>query len=125
MEEPLDVRRRSGTPYPLLEVRNPIHDTVYLVMLPEYPGRSVALCTCTDFARRGLGTCKHIEAGLRWFADHPDPAPLVPDVAYEPDAPAVWKAIDERLVTSAKEPGLPSRRWRRAGAALFESTSEK
>ena len=125
MEEPLDVRIRSSQPYPLLEVRNPIHGTGYLVMLPEYPQRSSALCTCTDFARRGLGTCKHIEAGFRWLTDHPEAPPLRPGGGDDSKTAGVWKRVDQRIAGTGRDPGPTSRRWRRAGSALFERTVEQ
>jgi len=124
VEEPLDVRLRSPEPYPLLEVRNPIHGTGYLVMLPEYPQRSSALCTCTDFARRGLGTCKHIEAALRWLADHPGAPPLRPIREDAPRTAEVWKKVDQRLAGAGRDPRRMSRRWRRAGEVLFDLTAE-
>jgi hypothetical protein len=125
IEEPLDVRLRNARPYPLLEVRNPIHGTLYLVMLPEFPARSSALCTCTDFARRGLGTCKHIEAGVRWLAEHPEALPLRPNDGNGLGGPSPWKKIDQRMAAIAKEPGTASRRWRRAGATLYERSTEE
>jgi hypothetical protein len=118
VEEPLDVVVLAREPFAILEVRNPLHRTAYRVMLPTLPDRSVALCTCPDFARRGLGTCKHIEAGGRWLARHPTAAPgnTLPEV----DVGSVWEAVDHRLERPA-EPGLPaSLRWRVPGAALFE-----
>lgn len=123
MAEPLDVRLRLDQPFPLLEVRNPLRGTAYLVMLPEFPERTVALCTCTDFARRGLGTCKHIEAGFRWLSEHPDARPLRP-----PTRPShggsLWKKVDQRLASALTDHAAPSRRWRRAGATLFEELFE-
>jgi hypothetical protein len=124
IEEPLDIRVRTPEPYPLLEVRNPLHGTGYLVMLPEYPARSSALCTCTDFARRGLGTCKHIEAGVRWLSDHADESTLRPREGSALRSSSTWKRIDQRLVATSKDPAPPSSRWRRAGAALYEETAE-
>lgn len=123
LEEPLDVRLRAAVPYPLLEVRNPIHRSTYRVMLPEYPARDVTLCTCADFARRGLGTCKHIEAALGWLAEHPE-ALRGPGAAARSGTGALWRRIDQRLVASAQEPGPDSRRWRRAGSVLFEPVRE-
>ncbi len=119
LEEPLDVRLRAARPYPLLEVRNPVRGTAYLVMLPEYPARDVTLCTCTDFARRGLGTCKHIEAALRWLPEHPEAKPLR---AERPGRPlgGVWRQIDRRIARELGGYGPESRRWREAGAVLFE-----
>ncbi len=94
-------------------------------MLPEFPARSSALCTCTDFAKRGLGTCKHIEAGVRWLADHPNPPPLKPGGGDAARTMRVWKKVDQRLGGAGKDPAPPSQRWRRAGATLFEGTSEE
>jgi hypothetical protein len=125
IEEPLDVRLRVARPYPLLEVRNPVHGTVYLVMLPEFPGRASALCTCTDFARRGLGTCKHIEAGIRWIEANPDATPLMTVEVVGPRLVSVWKEVDRRLASSTTDPTSPSRAWRRAGSALYEPTVEE
>jgi hypothetical protein len=101
LEEPLDVRPRIGSFYAEFEVRNPRHATRYAVFLPEFPGKSGALCNCTDFGRRGLGTCKHIESVLLWMSEnsgsgHPQPAPF--------DGRASWAHIDaaiERLVGDA------------------------
>jgi hypothetical protein len=120
LEEPLDVRLRSRQPYPMLEVRNPLHRTVYLVLLPEFPSRSSALCTCTDFARRGLGTCKHIEAAARWLGDHGDATPLDPRSDHPRTVSRRWRRIDAQLAAAAREPGTDARRIRRAGAVLFE-----
>ncbi len=120
LEEPLDLRLRQRDPYPLIEVRNPLHRTTYLVMRPAYPDRSADLCTCTDFARRGLGTCKHIEAADRWLANHPDASPSLPSKpAVRPGA--VWKEIDRRLERAGRGSVPASLRWREAGAALFEA----
>ena len=117
LEEPLDVRVRAYDAYPVLEVRNPVHRTTYLVLLPEFPAPSPALCTCTDFARRGLGTCKHLEAAIRWMGGHPDARP--PPGRAPAAAPDPWPEIDRR----AKELPLPERLTGRAlarpGAVLF------
>ncbi len=120
IEEPLDVRLRSREPYPILEVRNPLHGTLYLALLPEFPDRASALCTCTDFARRGLGTCKHLEAGIEWLRVHGDARPLLEGRA-GPSPSAVWKEIDRRSASVAGREGPESLRFRRPGAALFET----
>ena len=120
LEEPLDLRLRQREPYPLVEVRNPLHRTTYLVMHPAYPDRETALCTCTDFARRGLGTCKHIEAADRWLRNHPDATPS-PAPKSPPTADSVWREIDRRLAREPKAGRPASLRVREAGAALFES----
>ena len=120
LEEPLDLRLARREPFPLVEVRNPLHRTAYLVMLPTFPDRSVALCTCADFARRGLGTCKHIEAVERWLPNHPEakpPAPTKPG----PRTSEVWKEIDRRVERSTRGSAPESLRVREAGAVLFET----
>jgi hypothetical protein len=125
LEEPLDVRLRTAEVYPILEVRNPLHGTGYLVLLPEFPSRESVFCTCTDFARRGLGTCKHIEAGHRWLVAHPGTAPLVPPGRVARSRFGVWKEIDRRLAALPSDPGPDSRRYRRPGQTLFERTKAR
>lgn len=118
IEEPLDVRVRATQPYLRIEVRNPIHETRYLVLFPTYPSLDTALCTCTDFARRGLGTCKHIEAALRWLADRPVTRPVGP----RPLARSgTWKRIDRALDARGADPGPPSQAWRKPGCWLYET----
>jgi hypothetical protein len=115
LEEPLDIRLTVRDPYPILEVRNPIHRTAYLVLLPEFPSDALRLCTCTDFARRGLGTCKHVEAAFRWLSFHPNEAP--PAGSGPPERSAVvWPEIDRRLQAA----GPAERRRRREIAATAE-----
>ncbi len=96
IEEPLDVRWAFGEPFVELEVRNPIHRTRYRVVFPEYPSRASALCTCTDFARRGLGTCKHLEAGWAWLQQAGTPAEGAPARPSAPDEP-IWNGVDREL----------------------------
>lgn len=119
LEEPLDLRLRQRDPYPIVEVRNPLHRTTYLVLRPAFPDRMPALCTCTDFARRGLGTCKHIEAAHRWLTTHPDAA-VSP--APKPTAPrsSLWLEIDRRLERESRAGRPMSLRIRDAGAVLFD-----
>ena len=98
-EEPLDVWLREREPVVELEVRNPIHRTSYRVLFPEYPGRGSALCTCTDFAKRGLGTCKHLEAGWSWLEGRRElpapsgtaPAPVGRSIA------ELWTEVERRM----------------------------
>jgi hypothetical protein len=116
LREGLDVRARPGAPYLRLEVRNPGHQTHYPVFLPAYPSWDGAFCGCTDFARRGLGTCKHLEAARIWLSEDPTRAGhLLP--AFE--GGAVWKAIDRGLSELRKESLARSPTLRRAGTALF------
>ena len=103
----------------MIEVRNPLHKTSYLVMRPAFPEREPALCTCTDFARRGLGTCKHIEATDRWLARHasdPVPGPHRPEVR----PAAVWREIDRRIEAPLPPNQSTALRLRVPGAVLFE-----
>ncbi len=122
VEEPLDVRLRRRDVYPILEVRNPLHGTAYQVLLPEFPLATSALCTCTDFARRDLGTCKHIEAGHRWLTEHPDaPSLLLPaQPRFRPYG--YWKEVDRRQAIERTRPGVDGRGLRRVGAVLFDRT---
>ena len=124
LEEPLDIVLRQREPYPLVEVRNPLHNTSYLVLRPSFPDRSTDLCTCADFARRGLGTCKHIEAADRWLASHPDAPPTRAPKPWV-RGNAVWKEVDRRLERREREATPESLRWRRAGAVLFEAGPEQ
>ncbi len=121
IEEPLDVVVLAQGPFPLLEVRNPLHGTAYRVTVPAWPDRSVALCTCTDFARRGLGTCKHIEAATRWLERHPSALAAAPTVPV--DGAAVWAEIDRRLAGLGMATGPASLVWREPGAALYATAT--
>ena len=116
IDEPLDVRVRSTEPFLEVEVRNPIHRTGYLVLLPTYPALDVRLCTCTDFARRGLGTCKHVEAVLRWIADHPVDRRVGPKAR---PRSGLWKSIDRSVSAVPTDPAPSSLAWRTPGSWLF------
>ena len=122
LEEPLDLRLRQREPFPVVEVRNPLHKTTYLVLRPTFPDREPGLCTCPDFARRGLGTCKHIEAVDRWLTTHPSATPSTPPKA-GPSVAAVWHEIDQRLAREPERQVPWSRRLREPGAVLIESTT--
>ena len=116
-EEPLDLRARSLAPFLDVEVRNPIHRTSYHVLFPEFPRRDSALCTCTDFARRGLGTCKHLEAAWSWLQTAPALPSPDPD---RTDEDEVWKRIDGSLESVVKNRPSRIRDVERAGEVLFE-----
>ncbi len=122
-EEPLDVRVRSTEPYVELEVRNPLHQTSYRVFFPTYPSRDAALCTCADFARRGLGTCKHLEAADAWLGRHPtlEPAPR----SGGPDATAVWREVDHRSAGRARDGPRDIRELEAVGRALIDPATEE
>jgi hypothetical protein len=88
-------------------------------MLPEFPGEAAALCTCSDFARRGLGGCKHIAAAQTWLSRHP-PEPVGENPAAAARASGIWLEIDRRLARSGAGTDRPPRELARPGAALFE-----
>ncbi|HZY91572.1 MAG TPA: hypothetical protein VFG07_02175 [Thermoplasmata archaeon] len=122
VEEPLDYVAQETSPIVVLRVRNPLHGTQYQIYLPAYPSRDWALCTCPDFARRGLGTCKHLEGTGRWIAEHPvlEPRPRPPS----PDVGARWAEIDRRrAVLNAATADGPA--LRSIGAALFDRLRDK
>ncbi len=123
LEEPLDVAVVRRSPFLRLEVRNSLRGTSYRTMFPTYPSHEAALCTCVDFARRGLGTCKHLAASERWLAEHGSDLPTPPEP--RPDRPpaAVWAEIDRRLASSPPSARAAVRlRW--AGAVLFAGSEE-
>jgi hypothetical protein len=117
LENPLDVRLRFDPRFVRLEVRNPAHDTRYDVVLPTYPEREGGFCTCTDFARRGIGTCKHLEAAWLWVAEH---YPEIPPLPSEPSRSSEWAAIDQGLKAQARSRAPDPLRFRIGGAALLE-----
>ena len=115
LETPLDVRPRPDPRFVRLEVRNPAHGTRYDVVLPAYPDREGGFCGCSDFGRRGIGTCKHLEAAWIWVTDHPDEVPArVPG----PDLGEVWEEIDRGLKQQARARQPDPVRYRIAGAVL-------
>lgn len=94
-----------------------MHGTHYHVLLPTYPSREAAMCTCTDFSRSGLGTCKHVEAALRWIAAHPSEV-ADPQQGGPPISPS-WEEVDQRI-RSVPPDASPVRRMTWAGRVLVE-----
>ncbi|MHB1931690.1 MAG: hypothetical protein ACYCPV_01695 [Thermoplasmata archaeon] len=92
IEEPMAVALLSREPYPSLEVRNPLHRTIYRVYFPEGSAQGLGLCTCPDFSRRDLGTCKHIEAAGRHLRMHPQGRPV--GLGEVPDPAELWAALE-------------------------------
>ncbi|MEM0128759.1 MAG: SWIM zinc finger family protein [Thermoplasmata archaeon] len=137
LEEPLEIRRLAGA-YPRFEVRNPIRRTRYVVRLPRFPDRMAATCECPDFARRGLGTCKHIEAAVRELLAAPGaetapeastPRGGAPQVGPSPgeriSARTLWHRIDRRRREAGSLAGPPAVRLRRPGDTLIEDLPEE
>jgi hypothetical protein len=86
--------------------------------MPEFPGREGAFCSCTDFGRRGIGTCKHVEAVLLWRSENPGdgapaPAPF--------DGSPVWEELDRRLAHLVSDRSPDTLRDRKPGGALIEA----
>lgn len=115
LEEPMDVRPRVEADCPEFEVANPRHGTRYFVFLPEFPAREGALCNCTDFGRRGIGTCKHIEAVLLWLSEHPEETG-----SRRPgfDGRDLWDRIDRALARQRSAPKLSPSGLRAPGEEL-------
>jgi len=124
-EEPLDVRVRYREPVLELEVRNPVHKTRYRVFFPEYPARDAGLCTCTDFARRGLGTCKHLEAAWEWLARQGALPEAPPRPGGSAPVDVLWTAVDRGVGTLARSPPAEIREVERAGRALIAPEIEE
>lgn len=120
VEELLDVRIRQADPYRILAVRNPLHGTEYLVLWPTYPSSDVTMCTCTDFARRGLGRCKHIEAATRWMEGHA--GERTPQLMGRPpvSGPSPWVRIDRAIRARRQDLAPASLALRKPGRILFE-----
>lgn len=118
-EELFDIAVRRDRPPSVVEVRNPLRETRYRVYLPAGSGDGPIACECTDFAQRGLGTCKHVEAVRLWLSDHPGA------LAERPEAGSrlapLWKEIDRRITQAARDRGPEALRMRRAGALLYET----
>jgi hypothetical protein len=115
--ERLRVRPVRGQPFWALEVRNPVHHTHYLVLLPEYPADSSQFCSCPDFARRGIGTCKHVEAATAWLESHPE-TPRPPEPHH--GTAALWQAIGVLQRMARTSSSADAVRLRQAGRLLFE-----
>jgi hypothetical protein len=97
----------------------------YRVLVPDFPSREGAQCSCLDFLTRGLGTCKHLEAALAHAAAEP-PADLSTRVTPPLSVPS-WSALEEEhahaldkaLATSGEEdPREVLRALRRVGRVL-------
>lgn len=115
--ERLRVRPVPGQPFWVLAVRNPVHHTHYQVVLPEYPSGEAQFCSCVDFSRKGIGTCKHVEAATAWLESHPEvsrPPPSRQGVS------SIWRAIDAARKASKLSHGPEAVRLREPGRVLFE-----
>jgi hypothetical protein len=115
--ERLRVRPVPGQPFWVLAVHNPVHHTRYQVCLPEFPSGEAQFCSCEDFARRGIGTCKHVEAATAWLESHPE---VTRPPASRLGVSNLWRDID----AARKDSESPDRpvpvRIRLPGRVLFE-----
>ena len=99
-----------------LQVRNLRRQSQYTVFVPAYPDRTGAFCGCVDFARRDLGTCKHLEAAWLWLADQP-PESIA---RRPPTGPSpVWASVDRRARHRVPAGTPASARLRHLGGALL------
>ncbi|MCI4346648.1 MAG: hypothetical protein L3K07_07875 [Thermoplasmata archaeon] len=111
-EELFDVRREMGLPFLAFRVSNPLRGTRYTVHWPAHPAPSPLSCDCADYAHRGLGVCKHIEAVRLWAKEHPDELEVVASPGDRIAATALWQEIDRRGASqSARAYGPASLRW--------------
>ncbi|HEY6239132.1 MAG TPA: hypothetical protein VIZ68_08115 [Thermoplasmata archaeon] len=124
LETPLDIRWRPDPRFVRLEVRNPVHRTRYEVLLPAFPEADPGFCTCTDFAKRGIGTCKHLEAVRLWLEDHPGEVSRLA-LPRGTAGRATWAEIDRRLRPSGRPRALDARRLRYPGAVLLGSAPKR
>ncbi|MCI4322606.1 MAG: hypothetical protein L3K03_01040 [Thermoplasmata archaeon] len=115
-DDPLDVRPLRDLPLVAFEAVNRARGSRYPVYLPAAPSLEGGMCTCEDFARRGRGTCKHLEAVGLYVADHPEEgAPRA-----VPPVPGVWDEIDARLAALGTDLRPWSARLRWVGRALID-----
>ncbi len=120
VSEHLHVRELSGWPFRVVEVRNPAHKTRYRVALPAYPDSAGQFCGCEDFARRDLGTCKHIEAAALWSVEHPIPRTEQKEGGTVGSrAERLWRRIERALREACRIDALGPIRLRQAGRLLF------
>lgn len=97
----------------------------YRVLVPGFPDRDGAQCSCPDFLTRGLGTCKHLEATLAQAAAAPPESLRAPACA---PAQVTWARIDAEMVALHRRMQGPAPMdraellvaLRRLGACLFE-----
>ena len=88
------------------------------MLLPGFPDLHGAFCTCTDFAKRGIGTCKHLEAAAIWLEENPEEVRTAPRTGVE--APRdLWPEIDRRLRGRARSRLPTPLRVRLPGEALL------
>lgn len=94
----------------------------YRVLLPSFPARDGAQCNCPDFTRRGLGSCKHVEAALAYASLNP---PKTESAA--PDFSVDWErlgaeasALAERVVEKNLKAEDAAREMRKLGRVLTE-----
>jgi hypothetical protein len=120
-EDLLDVRRLRELPLVAFEAVNRGRGSRYPVYLPAAPSLEGGMCTCEDFARRGRGTCKHLEAVGLFVAKHPEEAVASPRST---PLPRAWEEIDLRLAELGRDPRPWPVRLRWVGRALIDPLSD-
>jgi predicted nucleic acid-binding Zn finger protein len=122
--EHLTVRRdpRFGS-FVVLEVRNPAHRSRYRVAFPALPDLELRFCSCVDFARRGMGTCKHVEAAILWVADRAEASGVDLRVDEPETVPSArwWAVVDQHLAESRVGSTITPRSLRLVGALLYRT----
>lgn len=101
------------------------HGQSYRVLVPAFPQRDGAQCTCPDFLTRGLGTCKHLEATLAQAAASPPPSltpsarPRTPGVSWAEIEPAQQEVVARLTAPGSVSNGELLRSMRRVGWRLI------
>jgi hypothetical protein len=121
-EDLVEVRRRPELPLVAFEAVNRARGSRYPVYLPAAPSLEGGMCTCEDFARRGRGTCKHLEAVATFLSEHPDEGLAVP-LDESAEIRRRWQAIDARWVPRGGDPRPWPDRLRWVGRVLIELPS--
>lgn len=121
LTEALEVRPDRDELCVGAEVLNPARRSRHHVYLPAYPAAEGAMCTCPDFVLRALGTCKHVEAAVLYFEEHPLPSRAQPSV----EAGRLWNRVDAARAATPTESEPTSIRLRRPGRVLVDPSPKR
>ncbi|MCI4338222.1 MAG: hypothetical protein L3J72_02835 [Thermoplasmata archaeon] len=112
------MTRDRSLPFIALRVSNPTRATRYLVLWPAHPSPEAMSCDCADYAHRGLGTCKHIEAARLWAGEHPSE---IATSGVDPAPPPDWTELDRRFERRSSAPRISARALRWAEPELLKT----